>query len=125
LIGSENRKRRWSRYAERMNQAFGLVLLLVLISAAVIGYFRKHGEGYSLWVKLIAPAMAVVTLGAVFIMIVANFNVLIGSEGSSTLSWLLPAIAVLPGVAGLCWGLYLRSARPDVYAGIGHGGTDN
>jgi amino acid transporter len=105
--------------------AFGLVLLLVLISAAVIGYFRKHGEGYSLWTRLIAPAMAVVTLGSVFIVIVANFNVLIGSEGLSTLSWLLPAVAVLPGVAGLGWGLYLKSARPDIYVGIGHGGTDS
>ncbi|EMY34689.1 amino acid permease [Arthrobacter crystallopoietes BAB-32] len=105
--------------------AFGLVLLLVLISAAVIGYFRKHGEGYSAWTKLVAPALAVASLGAVFILIVVNFNVLIGSDGLSTLSWLLPAIVVLPGLAGVGWGLHLKSSRPELYAGIGHGGFED
>lgn len=105
--------------------AFGLVLLLVLISAAVIGYFRKHGAGYSLWTRVVAPALAMISLGIVFVMIVANFNVLIGAEGPSTLSWLLPALVVVPGIAGVAWGLYLKSARPQLYAGIGHGGEQD
>ncbi|MFD1213166.1 APC family permease [Arthrobacter sp. GCM10027362] len=105
--------------------AFGLVLLLVLISAAVIGYFRKHGEGYSLWTRLLAPALAVLSLGLVFVLIVVNFNVLIGTEGPSTLSWLLPALVVVPGIAGVAWGLYLKSARPQLYAGIGYGGEQD
>jgi amino acid transporter len=105
--------------------AFGLVLLLVLISAAVIGYFRKHGAGYSLWTRVVAPALAMVSLGIVFVMIVANFNVLIGAEGPSTLSWLLPALVVVPGLAGVAWGLYLKSTRPQLYAGIGYGGEQD
>lgn len=103
--------------------AFGLVLLLVLISIAVIGYFRKHAAGYSLWTRVIAPALAALTLGAVFVLIVVNFNVLIGSDGNSALSWILPALVVVPGLAGLFWGMKLKKDRPDIYRGIGHGGA--
>lgn len=105
--------------------AFGLVLLLVLISAAAIGYFRRHPGSYSLWTRLVAPALAVLSLGCVFVLIVANFNVLIGAEGPSTLSWLLPALVLVPGIAGVAWGLYLKSSRPRLYAGIGYGGEQD
>ncbi|NKX50540.1 APC family permease, partial [Arthrobacter deserti] len=105
--------------------AFGLVLLLVLISAAAIGYFRRHPGSYSLWTRLVAPALAVPSLGCAFVLIVANFNVLIGAEGPSTLSWLLPALVLVPGIAGVAWGLYLKSSRPRLYAGIGYGGEQD
>jgi len=105
--------------------AFGLVLLLVLISIAVIGYFRKHDSGYSLWTRVIAPALATLTLGSVFLLIVVNFNVLIGTEGFSPLSWILPALAVVPGILGLLWGLRLKKKRPEIYQGIGFGGADD
>ncbi|PYI69663.1 amino acid permease [Arthrobacter livingstonensis] len=103
--------------------AFGLVLLLVLISVAVIGYFRKHTAGYSLWTRVVAPALAALTLGTVFVLIVVNFNVLIGSDGFSPLSWILPALVVVPGIAGLFWGLRLKKHRPEIYRGIGFGGA--
>ncbi|UVJ39154.1 APC family permease [Arthrobacter sp. CJ23] len=103
--------------------AFGLVLLLVLISVAVIGYFRKHAAGHSLWTRVVAPALAALTLGTVFVLIVVNFNVLIGSDGDSALSWILPALVLVPGIAGLLWGLRLKKHRPDVYGGIGFGGA--
>jgi amino acid transporter len=103
--------------------AFGLVLLLVLISLAVIGYFRKHAEEYSVWTRIVAPALAAALLGTVFILIVVNFDVLIGTEGTSPLSWILPAVALVPGALGVLWGLYLKAARPLVYRGIGCGGN--
>ena len=65
------------------------------ISIAVIGYFRKHDSGYSLWTRVIAPGLATLSLGTVFVLIVVNFNVLIGTEGFSPLSWILPALAVV------------------------------
>lgn len=105
--------------------AFGLVLLLVLISIAVIGYFRKHDSGYSLWTRVIAPGLATLSLGTVFVLIVVNFNVLIGTEGFSPLSWILPALAVVPGIVGLLWGLRLKKNRPEIYQGIGFGGADD
>lgn len=103
--------------------AFGLVLLLVMISVAVIGYFRKNGTEYSLWTRVIAPTLTTLSLGTVFVLIVVNFNVLIGSDGSSPLSWLLPAIVVVPGLLGLLWGLRLKKNHPEIYQGIGFGGA--
>jgi amino acid transporter len=103
--------------------AFGLVLLLVMISVAVIGYFRKHQDEYSAWTRLVAPALSAITLGIVFVLIVVNFNVLIGSTGFSPLSVVLPAIVIVPGIAGVFWGLRLKRERPEIYRGIGFGGA--
>lgn len=103
--------------------AFGLVLLLVLISLAVIGYFRKHTGEYSAWTRLIAPSLSALTLGIVFVLIVVNFNLLIGSEGFSPLSVILPAIVIVPGIAGLLWGMRLKKTHPEIYQGIGYGGA--
>ncbi len=103
--------------------AFGLVLLLVMISVAVIGYFRKHRDEYSAWTRLVAPTLSAITLGIVFVLIVVNFNVLIGSTEFSPLSVILPAIVIVPGIAGVFWGLRLKKHRPHVYRGIGFGGA--
>ena len=102
--------------------AFGLVLLMALTSFAVIGYLRRHRSTYGAWTRIIAPAVAGVALSVLFGLIVANFDVLIGLETASNLSWILPAVVILPGLLGVLWALYLRSARPGVYAGIGEGG---
>ncbi len=99
--------------------AFGLVLLMALTSFAVVGYFRRSPHGHGTWTRTVAPAAAGIALTVLFGLIVANFEVLIGLEEASILGWLLPAIAVVPGLAGIAWALRLRTARPDVYAGIG------
>jgi len=52
-----------------------------------------------------------------------NFNVLIGSTGFSPLSVVLPAIVIVPGIAGVFWGLRLKRERPEIYGGIGFGGA--
>lgn len=99
--------------------AFSLVLLMALTSFAVVGYFRRSPHGHGTWTRTVAPAAAGIALTVLFGLIVANFEVLIGLEEASILGWLLPAIAVVPGLAGIAWALRLRTARPDVYAGIG------
>jgi amino acid transporter len=103
--------------------AVGLVLLLVMTSLAVIGYFRRHVGQHTAWTRAVAPGLSAALLGAVLAMILVNFGILIGAEGDSSLSWILPALVLLPGVIGLAWGLYLKARRPDVYSGIGFGGT--
>ncbi|MDN6604869.1 APC family permease, partial [Brevibacterium sp.] len=103
--------------------AFGLVLLMALTALAVIGFLRSHADQYSLWTRVIAPGLSAIGLIVLFISIVINFNVLIGLEGTSVLSWLLPAIVLVPGVLGTIWALVLRSSRPRLYAGIGTGGS--
>lgn len=103
--------------------AFGLVLLMALTALAVLGFLRSFAAQYSVWTRLIAPGLAAIGLFALFVMIVVNFNVLIGTEGVTVLSWLLPAVVLVPGVIGTAWAWWLRSKRPAVYLGIGSGGT--
>ncbi|WP_396157851.1 APC family permease [Arthrobacter sp.] len=99
--------------------AFGLVLLMALTSFAVLGYFRRRPHGHGPWTRTVAPAAAGVALSVLFGLIVANFEVLIGLEEASILGWLLPAIAVVPGLVGIGWAFWLRASRPEVYARIG------
>ena len=103
--------------------AFGLVLLMALTSFAVLGYFRRRPHGHGPWTRVVAPAVAGVALAVLFGLIVANFDVLIGLEEASILGWLLPAIAVVPGLAGIVWAFRLRALRPEVYARIGGADT--
>ncbi|MBT2522555.1 APC family permease [Arthrobacter sp. ISL-28] len=104
--------------------ALGLVFLMVLVSLSVVGYFRRRRHSQSTWTRLVAPLMSAAALGGVFVQILLNFDVLIGSSGPSVLSWLLPLVALAPGAAGLWWGHHLKTRAPLVYAGIGHGSED-
>lgn len=103
--------------------AFGLIFLLAVTSAAVIGHFRRDPGGHSAWVRWIAPAISVAGLGAVFVLILVNFDVLIGAEGPSPLAVVMPAVILATGLAGLVWGEHLRRRRPDVFARVGTGGN--
>ena len=103
--------------------AFGLVLLMALTALAVIGFLRSHVHEYSLWTRVIAPGISAIGLFVLFVAIIVNFNVLIGTEDTTVLSWLLPAIVFVPGLIGTVWAMTLRSNRPELYAGIGTGGS--
>jgi amino acid transporter len=103
--------------------AFGLVFLLAVTSLAVMGHFRRDPGGHSVWVRRLAPGASAAGLGSVFVLILVNFDVLIGAEGPSPLAVVMPAIVLATGVAGLVWGEHLRRRRPDVFARVGTGGT--
>lgn len=102
--------------------AFGLVLLMAMTSLAVLGYLRRFTQEYSVWTRLIAPGLAAIGLIVLFGMIIANFSVLIGAEGESILSWLLPLLVLAPGAIGTAWAFWLKAQRPQTYAGIATGG---
>ena len=101
--------------------AMGLVLLMAVITAAVIGYFRKRPRGQSLWVTLIAPAISGVALLWVFIMILMNFQLMLGQEQPDATTFVLPGIIFAAGIIGIIWALILRARSPEVYRQIGHG----
>ncbi|GGG46846.1 amino acid permease [Kocuria dechangensis] len=101
--------------------AFGLIFLLAVTSLAVIGHFRRDPGGHSAWVRWAAPALSAAGLGVVFVLVLVNFDVLIGAEGPSPLAVVIPGIVLAAGVAGLAWGEHLRRHRPEVFAGVGSG----
>jgi hypothetical protein len=72
-------------------------------------------------VRWAAPALSAAGLGVVFVLVLVNFDVLIGAEGPSPLAVVIPGIVLAAGVAGLAWGEHLRRHRPEVFAGVGSG----
>ena len=94
--------------------AVGVVLLMAGTSAAVVGYFRTRPKAATVWQRLVAPAAATVALLAVVLVMIANFDSLLGTDPTSPLRWILPGLVLLGGAAGFAWGNVLRSRRPDV-----------
>lgn len=76
----------------------GVVSLMVLVSIAVIGYFRRSGEYASLWTGTIAPAASAVLLAGTLVLIIDNFGLLTGSE--STVIHLLPLVLLVAFALG-------------------------
>ncbi|WP_232534130.1 APC family permease [Plantactinospora sp. KBS50] len=103
--------------------AVGLVLLMTLTSASVVGFFRRRPSEEGVWRTLIAPSLATVLLAGVLTILVWNFNALLSPSNPSYLRWVLPGLEGLAAIIGLIWGAALRSARPEVYEGIGRSAT--
>lgn len=104
--------------------AVGVILLMAGTSAAVVGFFRNRpAADENQWQRLIAPALATIVLLALVVLLVANFDSLLGTDPNSPLRWVFPAIVLASAVLGVIWAVLLRSRRPDVYAGIGRSAT--
>jgi amino acid transporter len=109
--------------------AVGVVLLMTLTSAAVVGFFRSRrmirtrhrslAGGESAWQRIIAPGLATVLLLVVLVVLVVNFDSLLAPDTPPYLRWLLPATILVAALLGLLWGVMLKYSRPRVYAGIG------
>jgi amino acid transporter len=99
--------------------AFGLVLLMVLVAIAVIAFFRRDARGVGVWSRLIAPAISGLALAVVFVLVLMNFDLMLGQEESNATTFILPALIIVPGIAGVLYTLWLRRARPERYALIG------
>jgi amino acid transporter len=103
--------------------AVGVILLMAGTSAAVVGFFRKRTAEENVWQRAIAPALATLVLGALVVLLVVNFDSLLGTDPNSPLRWLFPALVLAAAVVGVIWGAVIRNSRPDVYDGIGRSAT--
>ncbi|MCI4065186.1 APC family permease [Micromonospora sp. R77] len=99
--------------------AVGVVLLMTLTSASVVGFFRGRSGPESLWQRLIAPVLGTLLLGTVLVVMLVNFDALLAPDTAAYLKWLLPAIPMAAALIGLLWGVVLKSIRPEAYARIG------
>jgi amino acid transporter len=101
--------------------ALGVVLLMTGASASVIGFFRRNpGVRASAWQRTVAPAIACVLLGGLVVLLIWNFDALLGTDPTSPLRWILPLLVLAAAVVGAIWAMILKTTRPAVYAGIGH-----
>lgn len=100
--------------------AFGVLLLLTITSAAVIGYHLRYGsETY--WRGFVAPGVALAALTAIATAATINFATLLAVPDTSSLRWALPAVYLLAAASGLGWAAALRRYRPATYRAIGLG----
>jgi amino acid transporter len=87
--------------------ALGVLLLLALTSAAVIGFFARR-PGASRWRTRYAPALAIVGLAPIVAATVDTAGSVVGT-----------VLVVLLGTAGLLYAARFRRADPAAYAGVG------
>lgn len=101
----------------------GVLGLMTLVSIAVIVWFSRRGvpPGAN-WFKCFgAPALAVAALGPTIVLAVVHFDLVVGGAPGQNLGLLLVLGASLVIGAGLA--LYFRSAKPQVFAGLGRADT--
>ncbi len=86
----------------------GLIMLLTLTSFAVVVHFRRSPDRVSFWRGTAAPGLAFVGLVLVLVLVIRNFELLIGT---AWISYLLIALMVLALLGGLVWGAGARRAH--------------
>jgi amino acid transporter len=98
--------------------AIVVVALLVLVSVAVLVYFRLHRvPGRGLWKTLIAPALALGSLVIVLVLSFLNVEALIGAGPIASLIFTL--FIPLVGLGGFAYARWLKKSKPAVYTNIG------
>lgn len=93
----------------------GLIALMAMTSLAILIHFRRTGRNPGIWRSTIAPAASLLGLGVILVLVIANFELLIGS---GWVALLFAVILVVSFLGGLCWALHLRTRKPAVYASI-------
>jgi len=97
----------------------GLLVVMALVSLAVIAWFARHRrpDSMSVWHTVIAPAIALIGMGAIAILACVNFNLLFGSQ--STQNALLFSLIAFAFVAGLASAVYFRCYKTATYRTLG------
>ena len=91
----------------------GIMAMMVLTCLAVVVFFRRTGHDPRIWHTLVAPAIALLSLGAVLYMIVKNLPMLVGGH---TAAYVIGSIVPLMFAAGVIRAMILRRARTDAAA---------
>jgi len=98
--------------------ALCLMLLMIMTSAAVICYFRRHPQACdSAWRVRILPAVSLVALLYILCTAILHFDVLTGA--SKSMSWALCSMIPLAIVIGVMLASRLRRCEPMRFAALG------
>lgn len=95
----------------------GILAVQVLVSAAVILFFRREKTAHGLWTTTIAPLLGLAGLLGALGLVIANLSLLSGSESLIVKSF--PFLIVLVGLLGAALAMQIRKARPQLYASLG------
>jgi amino acid transporter len=71
-----------------------LLVLYILCSIAVVGFFRRERTDRRVWQTLIAPALAALLLAWILFLVVSNFTSLIGGSAETAAALLVAVPAV-------------------------------
>jgi amino acid transporter len=99
----------------------GVLILMWAASAAVIAFFMRHRGQENLWRARIAPFLAFLLLSVVLLATLVGLGDLLQTSKDSIFQWLFPTAYALFALLGFGWALFMRGARPELYAGIGRG----
>ena len=99
-----------------------VLVLLVSSSLAALAFFAAgRGAGESVLVRRVFPTLGGVTGALTVVFMISNLGSLLGTPPGSLLPWLVPILMIATAAAGLAWGRYLRTAKPEAYAQAGKG----
>ncbi|KAF4409220.1 MULTISPECIES: APC family permease [Streptomyces] len=101
--------------------ALGVIVLMATAAVAVIAFFVRRGAARVQAWRLVCSGIACAAMITIIVYTVKDFDVLLGAEPDSPLSWILPGIIGLAMAGGLVYGRVLRSAKPEVHRRIGLG----
>jgi amino acid transporter len=99
----------------------GVIVLMTLASVAVIGFFGRDRHGEHLTRRVVFPALAALSLGAVAVLILVHYATLLGAKPGDPISWQLPLLLLVAFLVGLARAGYLYRRRRNVFDRIGLG----
>nr|WP_296773487.1 APC family permease [Rhodococcus sp. (in: high G+C Gram-positive bacteria)] len=89
-----------------------------VVSIAIIVYFRRNrGSGENVWRTLVAPGLSAIAFGALLILSIQKFDLLVGERLPITNATL--ALILATPVIGFLYACYLAAKRRDVFERIG------
>lgn len=103
--------------------SIGVIWIMIMVSTAVLHFFRTRSGMANRWQRMIAPALATLLLYGILLLIIANVDRLLGAERDSGLSWILPGVLVLAMVVGHVRAAVMRRREPAAYAKVGGAGS--
>lgn len=96
------------------SSALGVLIVQILVCLAVVRFFRADSRGTTAWQNLVAPLLAMISLGGFLVIALSNLSLLTGNETWRV--WLIPGAFVLVGVLGWLRSVQVRSSDPAAYA---------
>jgi amino acid transporter len=93
----------------------GVVALQAAAAVSIVAYFRRRGDR-RWWRTTIAPGLGGIGLTTATVLVVNQFDTLTGTTALAVR--LLPWLLVVVALGGTGYGLWLRRARPRLYADL-------